>query len=38
MAERKIGEKIKIVYVEEKQNKKKGQNPFKMFDVYEWNN
>jgi hypothetical protein len=38
MAERKIGEKIKIVYIEEKPNKKNGQNPLKMFDVYEWNN
>jgi hypothetical protein len=36
MSLRKVGEKIKIVYLGDKDNKKKGQNPVKLFDVYEW--
>jgi len=37
MNSKKIGDKIKIVYTGNKDNKKKGQNAIKMFDVYEWN-
>jgi len=29
-----IGQMVKIVYVGEKENKKKGQNPLKLFEVF----
>ena len=31
---KKIGDQIKIVFTGTKENKKKGQNPIKLFDVY----
>ena len=36
MSARKIGEKLKIVYTANKDNKNKGLNAIKVFDVYEW--
>ena len=36
MAGVKIGDKIKIEYLGEKENKKKGQNPIKLFEVFKW--